>query len=126
MTFTVTPHALNRDVLTRDPMATLARGSRHIVQRLQDYDVRPAIEADVTSVHDACERAWVIYQNIDEDRQTPDRKRSLMTGDMVKVEDGDGAATWWICCSFGWSETVAPGDVRVEVESPTTDADDDD
>jgi hypothetical protein len=121
MKFTVTPHALGRDVLTRDPMATLARGSRHIVQRLGDYDVRPAIEADVEDAHDACEVAWMRYQNIDEDRQTPDRKRSLMTGDMVKVEDEAGAATWWICCSIGWTETIAPGDVRVEVEAPDAD-----
>lgn len=121
MKYTVTPHALTRDVLTRDPMATLARGSRHIVQQLGDYDVRPAIEAEVDTAHDACERAWVAYQNIDDDRQTPDRKRSLMTGDMVKVEDDGGSASWWICCSFGWTETVPPGDVRVEVESAKVD-----
>ena len=121
MTYTVTPHALGRDVLTRDPMATLARGARHIVQRLEDYDRRIAIEADVADPHDACEAAWTRFQNIDEARRTPDGKRSLMTGDMVEVVAPDGETTWWICCSFGWTRTVAPGDVRVEVQAPEDD-----
>lgn len=121
MTYTVTPHTLGRDVLTRDPMATLARGNRHIVQPLGDYDRRETINADVNDAHDACEEAWMRYQNIDEARQTPDRKRSLMTGDMVEVISPDGDTTWWICCSIGWTRTVEPGDVRVEVEAPGED-----
>lgn len=118
MRYTVTPHSMTRATLTADPMASLARGGRHIVQPLSGYDVRPAIDTEARDEHDACEEAWMRYQNIDEDHQTPDRKRSLMTGDMASVTDESGSTTWWIVCSFGWSQTVAPGDVRVEVSKP--------
>lgn len=125
MMFTATPYTLSRSVFLRDPMATLARGGRHVVEKLEDYDLRPAVEADVADAHDACERLWVTYQNIDEGRRTPDGGRSLMTGDMALVLDGEGVESWWICCSIGWKATIAPGGTRVEVNADARDDDED-
>ena len=113
MKYRVTPFCLGRSILMTDAMASLAREDRHTVQALRSYDERPTIEADVEDAHAACERAWGAYQNIDEDQQCPDGGRSLMVGDMARVECGS-TVSWWICCSIGWTKTVAPTD---EVQS---------
>lgn len=115
MIVTVTPFTLNETSLYGDPMATLARGGRHIVQAVSGYDERESFTVDVAEQHDACEEAWKRYQNIDESRRTPDGGRSLMTGDMMRVVDEAQTATWWICCSIGWEQTREPGAERVEI-----------
>lgn len=115
MTFKVTPFCMNDKLLRRDPLAMMARETKHTVHVLADYDERQTIDADVTDAHAACEIAWQTFQNVDENWQTPDGGRSLMVGDMVRVTDGAGNATWWICCSLGWTETLAPNDTDMQV-----------
>lgn len=115
MQYRVTPFCLSQAIAMSDPMATLARENRHTVQAISNYDERPAIEVDVEDAHAACECAWATYQNIDETRQCPDRGRSLMVGDMVRVE-GAGEVTWWICCSIGWTQTVEPSNEAQPIE----------
>jgi len=109
MKYRVTPFCLTSVTLIADSMASIAREERHTVQPLSGYDERPAIEVDVEDAHAACERAWTTYQNLDYDHQCPDGGRSLMVGDMARVECGEDV-TWWICCSIGWTETVVPTD----------------
>lgn len=120
MIITVTPFSITERVFLEDPMATLARGGRHIIQTRNGYDERHSFTVEASALHDACEEAWKRYQNIDEGRQTPDRGRSLMTGDMVRLVNDDADETWWICCSFGWEQTQAPGDERVEIGTPAS------
>ena len=86
-----------------------------IDREILDSRGNPTIEADVEDAHAACERAWGAYQNIDEDQQCPDGGRSLMVGDMARVECGS-TVSWWICCSIGWTETVAPGNDPQRIE----------
>ena len=116
MKYQVTPLCLTDAILMADPMAMLARGGRHTVQAISSYEERPAIEADVEDAHAACERAWGAYQNLDEDQQCPDGGRSLMVGDMTRVEAGEDT-TWWICCSVGWEQTVAPSEEAQRIEA---------
>lgn len=115
MPFTVTPFCMSRKLLERDPMAMMAKEERHTVHVVSDYDERQTIEADVADAHAACEKAWTVFQNVDEDWRTPDGGRSLMVGDMARVTDASGAKTWWICCSFGWAETVAPNEDAMQI-----------
>ena len=119
MKYRVTPFCLSSATLMADSMASLARDERHTVQPLSGYNERPAIEADVEDAHAACERAWTTYQNLDDDHQCPDGGRSLMVGDMARVECGEDV-TWWICCSIGWTETVAPTDEAQRIGRRTT------
>lgn len=115
MKYQVTPFAINMDVFSKDPMIGFARKDRHVVGALEDYEERRPLEVEAENPHDACEMIWSKYQNIDESRQTPDRKRSLMVGDMVQVVDAYGEESWWIACSMGWEKTVKPGAERNEV-----------
>ena len=110
MAFKVTPFCMTEALLRRDPMAMLAREERHTVHVVADYDERPTIDSGAADAHGACEHAWATFQNIDENWQTPDGGRSLMVGDMARVTDEDGNTTWWICCSMGWAETMAPNE----------------
>ena len=116
MKYRVTPFCLSHATLMADPMASLARDDRHTVQAIGGYDERPAIDTDAEDAHAACAHAWGAYQNLDEDHRCPDGGRSLMVGDMVRVECSD-ETTWWICCSFGWTETVAPADESRRIEA---------
>jgi hypothetical protein len=109
MKYRVTPFCLGRAILAIDAMASLAREGRHTVQALSAYDERPTIEVEAVDIHAACEAAWATYQNVDEDRKCPDGGRSLMVGDMARVE-ADSVTHWMICCSIGWTETVVPSD----------------
>ena len=115
MQYEVTPFCLSQAIITADSMATLAREERHTVQALKNYDERQTIVAEADDAHAACESAWKAFQNIDEEWMTPDGGRSLMVGDMVRVQCG-GTFTWWICCSFGWTQTVEPGTESQRIE----------
>lgn len=116
MQYQITPFCLSQAIIMADSMATLAREDRHTVRALNNYDERQTIVAEADDAHAACECAWKAFQNIDEDWKTPDGGRSLMVGDMVRVQLGD-TTTWWICCSFGWTETVAPTDEAQKIEA---------
>jgi hypothetical protein len=83
MQYTIIPHALSHAVMRRDPMAALVRERLHVVQAQSDYDLRATIQIEAEDEHDACAKAWMLYQNIDDDRMTPDGGRSLMKGDML-------------------------------------------
>ena len=109
MQFKITPFCLTHKSIMADPMATFASESRHMIQPLSGYEERQTIVVDAEDAHAACEMAWQTFQNIDENWQTPDRGRSLMVGDMVRLEN-EKATTWWICCSFGWTQTLEPGE----------------
>jgi len=117
MLYRVTPFCLSQNIVMADAMATLAREERHTVQALDDYEERQTIEFGADDADAACERAWTTFQNIDETHQCPDGGRSLMVGDMVRVQCG-GTITWWICCSFGWTQTVEPGAEAQRIENP--------
>lgn len=121
MKYHVTPYCMTRAILTSDPMAMLARENRHTVHPLSSYEKRQMIEVDAADEHAACECAWSTFQNLDDDHLCPDGGRSLMVGDMVEVvcvdEQRGGHFSWWICCSFGWTETIAPRDEKQEISS---------
>lgn len=93
MLYRVTPFCLSQNIVMADAMATLAREERHTVQALDDYEERQTIEFGADDADAACERAWTTFQNIDETHQCPDGGRSLMVGDMVRVQCG-GTITW--------------------------------
>lgn len=67
-----------------------------------DYDVRKTIEVEGESAAWAAEQVWMAYQNIDEERRTPDRKRSMMVGDLVQLIDDRGEETLWIVSGLGF------------------------
>lgn len=115
MKYNVTPLCLTREITSADPMATFATDEKHTVQAITSYEERQTIEADVSDAHDACEQAWKVFQNIDENWKTPDGGRSLMVGDMVRLESEEGRE-WWICCSMGWAQTVEPGSQAQRIE----------
>tara|TARA_B100000929_G_scaffold66801_1_gene50923 strand:+ start:1249 stop:1599 length:351 start_codon:yes stop_codon:yes gene_type:complete len=115
MKYRVTPFCLSQSIAMSDPMATFSHEDRHTVQALSDYEERPALEFGADDADAACERTWATYQNIDESRQCPDGGRSLMVGDMVRVECA-GTVTWWICCSVGWARTVEPTSEAQRIE----------
>lgn len=104
-----TPFCMDTRSPRYDLDASFAHGHRHTIMPRDLYKERQTIEVDATDPHDACEALWMRFQNIDEDRLTPDGGRSLMTGDLARIEH-DGRTTWFVCCSVGWSETKAPGD----------------
>lgn len=56
------------------------------VGAVTDYDARPSLKSDGDSVDNALEYAWHTYQNLHDDHLTPDGKRSMMVGDIIKVE----------------------------------------
>ena len=114
MKYIMTPFCLTRDIMMKDPMATFARPEKHVVQPLSGYEERQTIEIEEDSDLSACENIWNVFQNLTEDHLTPDGGRSLMVGDMVRMNK-DGEVSWWICCSFGWEKTVAPNELRQEV-----------
>lgn len=120
MQYTVIPHALSHAIIRKDAMAVFACERAHVVQAKGDYDLRLTIQVEAEDEHDACGKAWTVYQNIDDDRMTPDGGRSLMRGDMLLVIDEDEVASWWIACSVGWTETEAPGEIRKEFRREKT------
>lgn len=115
MKYKITPFALGSDILGKDPMVSFARQEKHVVEAIGNYDERQLLEVEAESADEACEIVWAKYQNIDEGRLTPDRKRSLMVGDMARVVDAHGEESWWIVCSMGWAKTAKPGAERNEV-----------
>lgn len=115
MKYKITPFALGSDILGKDPMVSFARQEKHVVEAIGNYDERQLLEVEAESPDEACEIVWAKYQNIDEGRLTPDRKRSLMVGDMARVVDAHGEESWWIVCSMGWAKTAKPGAERNEV-----------
>lgn len=112
-----TPFCMDMASPRYDLDASFAHEHRHTIMPLDLYKERQTIEVDADDEHDACEALWTRFQNLDEDRLTPDGGRSLMTGDMARIEN-DGRVTWWICCSIGWTETRAPGDATQRVGRP--------
>jgi len=115
MTLRVTPFCMSSALLVRDPLAMLSRENRHTVHVAGDYEERQTLEVDVKDGEAACERAWTVFQNIDENHSTPDDGRSLMVGDLVRVTTESGDESWWICCSMGWAETMAPNEDTMQI-----------
>ncbi len=116
MKFLVTPLAMSEEIFLKDPMASFARPDSHTVQAISDYENRPETEVEADEILAACEKVWTMFQNIDEDHLCPDDGRSLMVGDMLKVTDEDDKTSYWICCSFGWTQTLKPTNEAVRVE----------
>lgn len=115
MKYKITPFALSSDILGKDPMVSFARQEKHVVEAIGNYEERQLLEVEAENPNEACEIVWAQYQNIDENRLTPDRKRSLMVGDMARMVDAHGEESWWIVCSMGWAKTAKPGAERNEI-----------
>lgn len=73
--------------------------------KAEHYQARMAHAVDVASEEDAIAEMWDLYQNIDENRLTPDRKQSMQSGDLVFCHT---TGQWWLCCSFGWDRIEKP------------------
>jgi hypothetical protein len=116
MKFKATPYEISRKAVESDPYATFVYPGRYKVQKMEDYLERQSIEVKCESAKWACEELWKTFQNIDENWHTPDNKRSLMTGDLARIEDETGKVSWYICASIGWIEIEEPGDAVLEVK----------
>ena len=103
----ITPLTLTDMSIESESLVMLARDARHIVMPLAGYNARKPMVFDDNDVKANLEKVWVGYQNIDE-RRTLDGGRSLMTGDIAKVENNN-ENSWWVCCSMGWAQTFEPG-----------------
>jgi hypothetical protein len=55
-----------------------------------NYISKPSMEVEGDTPEAACEQVWSTYQNIDENRKTPDGGRSMMVGDLVLLQ-GQGS-----------------------------------
>lgn len=110
MPYTATPYAATAAAWTADPSAMLGLAGRKAVHAADGYQARSPLAVQVDDPHSACEAAWTAYQNLDAERRTPDGGRSLMMGDLMKLEDSNGAESWWICRAIGWSKVAAPGE----------------
>lgn len=114
MKFKATPYEISRAAVEKDPYATFVYPDKYKVQKKSDYEERKTIEVECESAKWACEELWKKFQNIDESWLTPDNKRSLMTGDLARIEDESGNVAWFICASIGWIEIKEPGETVFE------------
>jgi len=104
----VTVYSIGDVALGEHFIATIASPERHTILPLSAYVERMARKYDAPDAPTALEMAWEEFQNIDANRRVPDGGRSLMTGDLAKVDIEGQSSTWWICCTIGWGQTVEP------------------
>lgn len=86
-----------------------------------DYEVRQTIEVEAGTRIGACDKVWQVFQNVDDDWLCPDNGRSLMVGDIVKLEpadvdeDGEGVSYHRIA-SMGWDRLKGLSDRHAETD----------
>jgi hypothetical protein len=71
----------------------------------EHYSPRLVHEVEADGEMDALHTIWDMYQNLDENHQTPDRLQSMQSGDLVHVKTTD---RWWLVLSIGWDNIAAP------------------
>lgn len=77
----------------------------HATDKAEHYQARLVHEVEAADEEEAVAEMWEVYQNIDENRLTPDHKQSMQSGDLVHCRTTD---QWWLCCSIGWDRIVKP------------------
>lgn len=115
MKFNATPYTIKPEAFVADVRSILVKPNDHRVLRMEDYTKRKALVVKAEGAREACDTVWMKYQNISHMKRTPDKGRSMMTGDLVHIVDEKNEESWWIVCSLGWAKTVCPGDECVEI-----------
>ena len=68
-----------------------------------DYDERLAETHVGTDALEVCERVWERFQNLSEDHACPDGDRSMMVGDLIRLEYEDGSKGHFIVAAMGFN-----------------------
>lgn len=106
--FIATPYCMTEHFFRIDAGIGLASNDGQLVGKADDYKARQSIEVDAPHTIAAANTVWRTFQNIDDDWCCPDDGRSMMVGDLIKLEEVDGGTTWLRVAMVGFDKIEAP------------------